>query len=916
MKKNIAFALALLAVVGCQSTLFRKPRPMKFGPPPPGYYKIIGEPVPNWTPEHLTPPARETQATLTWVPMGPKPIIDEFWSGNDDASGRVVSLAVDPTDGDVAYAASASGGLWKTTDGGATWTPKTDELSILNHGCVAIDPSNPNTIYLGTGEYTTQSTGDGLFRSIDGGDTWVKIATSTQVGLQCSKVMVDPDDSDNIHLTGRGGYVRSTDGGNSWTTEIAQPCTDLALDPVDPSIVYVARHANGIYKSTDGGDNFTQLGGGLPTTLINRIIISIAPSNPDVLYAAFMNPQHGLRGFYRTDDAGANWTELVNTPDFPSPQGWYDCFVGVDPTDEDTVYCGGVFPSYAPAGVIKSTDGGANWTEISDHAPQNQLHPDQHVITFGPDGRVWIGNDGGVWNSTDGGQNWFNCNNRLTVTQNYSIAVHPTDPALMMGGTQDNGTVGRDLGTDEWPQVIGGDGGFLAYDFISTSRRYTTYVYLTVYRCAPGCADITGPWSQSSSNVDFIAPLVMDPSDNTTLLGGTRRIWRTTNASGAANWGEISSDLGGGTIKSIAVGPPSGSPPSNNIYAGTNQVFFTSDASVWENRSSGLGSATVTDIMVDPTDTLTAYVSMQRSSGGRVFRTEDAGLNWTDMSSTLPSGVTPFALAIDWGDDPPGIYVGSGAGVWSSIDNGATWEKDGSDLPNVNIGDLFIDPVNRQITAGTYGRGAWRADLPIVVTCGDGVVDSPELCDTAILESEPGACPTDCTTGDPCLVGTLVGGGTCGAFCDEVEITLPANGDGCCPAGAHAANDDDCAAVCGNGICEPGEEVTCTPDCDCVDDDDCDDNYVCTDDQCSAGTCTYNPKPYGDIDGNGFINIFDLFCVLDGFGADFSDCTFEQDDIHGSCGGGPSCCPNGIINIFDLFAVLDAFGQIDPCCGG
>ncbi len=682
---------------------------MKFGPPPPGYVKIVGEAVPQWQPEDMTAGPRGPRSPLSWYPLGPRPILDEGWSGDDDASGRVVSVAPHPIDPDIAYIASASGGVWKTTNGGALWTPLTDELSILNHGCVTVDPSNPQTVYAGTGEYTTWSAGDGLFRSTDGGTTWIRIATTAQVGSTCSRVVVDPTDSLVIHVTGEAGYHRSDDGGAAWTTYLAGTrCSDVALNPSDPSTVYVARHGDGIYKSTNGGDTFNKLAGGLPTSDVNRILLAVAPSEPSTIYTAIINGSGGLRGLYKTTNGGTNWTQKSNTPDFPYPQGWYDVFLGVDPTNEDIVYGGGVFPSYAVAGVVKSTNGGNNWTDIT-IAGGVQLHPDQHAIAFGPDGTIWIGNDGGVWKSIDSGASWINTNATLTVTQNYNIAIHPTDPAQAMGGTQDNGTVGRESDTEEWPQVIGGDGGFLAYDANDPIRKYTTYVYLSIFRFDPGFSDITGPWGGDPAN--FIAPLVMDPNDPHTLLGGTNRVWRTTNAHSSADWTTISTTAvaGGGTLNAIAVAPSA----SDMIYTGstTGKVYRKTNALMWDDISSGLPGGQVSDIVIDPIDPETAYATFYNTSGARVLR-KDPAMAWADVTGDLPSGVAARALAVDWRFDPPHLHIGSGAGVYSSSDGGTTWAKDGLDLPNVNIGDLVIDTTQHTITVGTYGRGAWRAVLP------------------------------------------------------------------------------------------------------------------------------------------------------------------------------------------------------------
>ncbi len=683
---------------------------LRFGPPPPGYERITGEPVPGWTEAD----AFAGRSPMNWTDLGPRPIEDEFWSGTDLASGRVVSIATHPTDADTAYAASASGGVWKTTDGGALWTPLTDELPILNHGCVAVDPAAPDTVYAGTGEYTTLSTGDGLFRSLDGGASWVRLATAGEVGSTCSKVIVDPTDSDTLHVTGAAGYARSTDGGASWTLPLAGRASDLAVDPTG-NVVYVAQHSGGIFKSTDGGASFNPSSNGLPASGFSRIVLAMAPSSPSVLYTAYTSGGNVV-GTFRTANAGASWSSLPATPNFSSPQAWYDTFLAVDPSDADTVYAGGVFPTYAVAGVIKTTDGGGSWSDVT--CPTGCVngsgnpHPDMHTIAFGADGRLWLGNDGGVWTSSDGAATWLNRNATLNVTQNYAVALHPSDPSRVMTGTQDNGTVARDTGMDEWPQILAGDGGFLAYDFTDPNTRYATYVYLSVYRLVGTVVtNISGPWGGDPAN--FIAPLVMDPNDASTLLGGTNRIWRTFNADGAADWSDISSTLGS-NVNAIAVAEGE----SDSIYAGTSggKVWVTTDGATWFDRSAGLPSASVSDIVIDPTDSATAYVSFFSSSGPRLLRTTDRGLGWEDLTGSYPTGAAARAMAVDWQEAPPAVYLGSGAGIYWSFDDGATWDQDGSDLPNVNIGDLAIDRDLRTITAATYGRGAWRADLGAATT--------------------------------------------------------------------------------------------------------------------------------------------------------------------------------------------------------
>ncbi len=233
--------------------------------------------------------------------------------------------------------------------------------------------------------------------------------------------------------------------------------------------------------------------------------------------------------------------------------------------------------------------------------------------------------------------------------------------------------------------------------------------------------------------------------------------------------------------------------------------------------------------------------------------------------------------------------------------------------PNCDVGDADLDG-DIDCDDWAWFESAWTEPgtpptLPGCGGCGNGEVDEGETCDTAIAPGEPGACPTDCDTGDPCVIGTLLNPGTCSAQCDYETITTPLHGDGCCPAGANAANDNDCDAVCGNGVCEPGEQTGCPTDCECVEDADCDDDYVCTYDFCDTNVCAYSPNLYADVDHNGARNLFDVFCILDGIAGDFTDCAFEDVDIH-------PCNGNGVINLFDAFAVLDAIAGIDPCCGG
>jgi len=664
---------------------------------------------------------------LNWEPLGPRPFVSEYWTGEDDAGGRVCALLVDPDYPDVIYAGAAQGGVWKSTDAGVTWTPMSDFLSSLATGALCFDSYDPDVIYYGTGEQHFSGDsfyGDGLFRSDDAGVTWTKIALKADVGSYIARVKVDPFDNQIIYVASELGFVRSTDGGASWHVKLGPGyCTDIAMDPVDSGVVYCAFKSSGIWKSTNNGSNWSKLEGGLPAAGFSRINFALAPSNHQVLYAAFADGSGDLYGMWKTADAGNTWTELTATPDYLHPQGNYDNCIIVDPEDEDIVYAGGTFPfgGEGDYGLVKTTDGGASWTDISIGIDGSQPHPDHHIFAFGSDGRLWLGNDGGVFYTDDGGLHWVDCNNRLSIGQIYEIATHPTDSNFLLGGTQDNGSA-RFEGVEGWPQVTAGDAGPSAVEWDSPNIYYTSSPKLgTVYKFDDGVyqGNVEGPWDGDRTSW-CNAPLIIDPNQANTLLAGTHRVWRTTNS--GADWTAISDDLtGGGYLLSIAVAEGA----SDIIYTGSNdgEVYFTDDASNWYWSSDGLPQVPIPAIVINPADWQDAYLCADQTTDGRVFHSIDAGASWSDITGDLPTGLRGLSLAADFRTTPPRLYLGTDYGVYASLDDGTTWIKAETNIPNLAIYDLVVDNANSYLLAGTHGRGMWRALLD--VTGPDVQVTSP-----------------------------------------------------------------------------------------------------------------------------------------------------------------------------------------------
>ena len=656
---------------------------------------------------------------LSWSFLGPQPILNEYWSGDDDASGRISAIIVHPTDPDLLYLAGAQGGVWKSIDNGVNWTPLTDQLSSLASGALAFDPFDTDIIYYATGEQHYSGDcfyGDGLFKTTDGGMSWTKIALRSSVGSYIARILVKPTDSNILHLASELGYLRSTDGGSSWTLEIGtDDCNDIVLSPGAPTTLFAGIRSDGVYKSTDDGATWDSLTNGLPSSGFQRINLAISFSDTNTVYASFVSNSGSLYGMYKTTDGGANWSNLPNTPNYLCSQGWYDNCVIVDPTDPDICYAGGVHPAYCPAGLIKTTNGGNSWTDITDPpGPGPQLHPDQHILAFGPDMALWVGNDGGIWKTTDGGQSWINRNNTLGITQFYTVGLHPTSDTFLLGGTQDNGTA-RYEGNLGWPQVSGGDGGPCPVEWDSPNIYYTTYVALNpVWKWDNGVyqGDVTGPWSGEWADWAN-GPLVTDPNQANTILAGTYHVWRTTNSGGS--WDSLSGDLtGGGVLRSIAVAQGS----SDILFTGSSsgRVYVTTNGGTnWNLRNSGLPTTAIPDVYIDPLDWQTAYLCADVSFGGRVFKTTNAGVNWTNITGDLPTGLRGMSFTVNFATTPPSLYLGTDYGVYSSINDGVNWVKEGNNLPNLAIYEMGYDGVNNFLVAATHGRGMWRASTLVGV---------------------------------------------------------------------------------------------------------------------------------------------------------------------------------------------------------
>ena len=679
--------------------------------------------------------------------------------GPSNIGARLTDLAFDPTNPDIIYAAMASGGLFKTTDGGSSWDPIFDDQPVLTIGDIAVDPDDPDIIYVGTGEANASSSswfGAGLFKSTDAGSTW------SHLGLEetryTGRIVIDPKNTDRIWVAATGtlfgtnpdrGVYRSADAGGSWTQVFAltdsTAAIDLAINPDHPDTVYVAMWervrrrtyrrsggpSSGIYRSIDGGDTWSELTSGLPSgSGVGRIGISVCESDPSVIYAIYVDDPGYFDGLFKSTDGGDTWTQTNDgaLSGLTSSFGWYFGQVRVDPSDPDRVFALGV-PFY------RSQNGGASWSEVG-----SSNHVAHHALEFDPTDatRIFEGNDGGIYFSTNSGNSWTKLYDQPT-NQFYAIGIDYQHPERLYGGTQDNGTLRTPTGaTDDWERIFGGDGFYTIVDPTDPNTIYCEYQWGNAYKST----DFGNYWYWALSGVDdydrrnWSSPMVMDPSDPQTLYFGTYRLWRTTD--GAAWWNAISTDLTNGdqgsygTITTIAVSPSN----PDVIYVGTDDsnVWVTENGGgSWSNVSSSLPNRWVTRVAVDHSDASVAYVTF---SGLRwdeeiahLYRTDDSGATWTDISGNLPDA--PFNVVAVDPDLPSVIYVGTDVGCYFTRDLGANWDVLGTGLPPAPIFDLKIHQPTRTLVAGTHGRSMHSIDLDDVTGVGDVVAEAKTIAEFA-----------------------------------------------------------------------------------------------------------------------------------------------------------------------------------------
>jgi uncharacterized repeat protein (TIGR01451 family) len=687
-----------------------------------------------------------------WVNIGPAPMRDGQTAPPMPVSGRIADIVADPRDTNRWLIGGAMGGIWETRDAGLTWTNLTDDQASLATGSIAFAPSNPDIIYVGTGEAAFSDTygGAGVLKSTNNGATWRLLATTNFTQISFSDLKVHPTDPNLLIATvcagsaGRGGssrrslpargVYRSTDGGITWSHRLSGEGTDLEIDPGNFNNQFAAlgdivpATPNGVYRSTDAGVTWTRLVGPWNNLAggVGRIELAVA-TNANTLYASIQDAFTGgfadgrLLGVWRTDDALApapTWSALPPPGTQAIPIGnqcWYDHELIVDPADPNVIYLGEI-------GVWKYDTSG--WAPIAGYYnPTVQgvaVHPDQHTMAW-VGNRLLLGNDGGAWSSTDGGVTWTDHNTTLAITQFYDGSIHPTNVNFAIAGSQDNGTCRWD-GSNSWQWIFGGDG---CDNAISTTRPDTdwaiSYQFLNIIRTTDGGVNgIAADSGIEPFNRPFIARFEKSPNNDDIFIAGTDNIWRCNDFFTAADprWTRNGPDMAG-EITALAFAPSDTTSSTYAFGTGVGELQLTTNAGLsWINIDIGnkVPNRSVTDLAFDPANasilsvTLSGFDDNTPGQPGHLFRTANAASQNTVWANISPPVDLPHNTLVYDPFDSAVMYVGTDIGVWKTTDNAATWVHMGpaSGMPNVAVYELQIthDPDN--VVAFTHGRSAFQ----------------------------------------------------------------------------------------------------------------------------------------------------------------------------------------------------------------
>ncbi len=674
--------------------------------------------------------------------------------GPGNIGGRINCVAVHPLDTNIIFAGSAQGGIFKTTDGGANWHPVFDGQSFLSLSWIEFNPVHPDTMFAGTGDrnmtrYTYS--GNGLYRSTDGGETWSSFALQQQGVI--SKIVINPQNTNEMYAACMGspfvrdslrGVYKTNNGGQTWNRILIGSdeagCTDIVMSKQHPDTLYAAtwnsirsNHENvnsgndsKLWKTTNGGTTWTIVPATFNQEPNGRISLALSEQNGNKLYACVVDTFKNLKGIFKTTNGGNSWTAL-DVSSFGNDLygsggywfGWYFGLIKVNPWNDEQVFVGGI-------DLWGSLNGGSFWQEFSPPWWTYEVHADKHDLRFTDSTTFLLATDGGLYKTADLGTTYSDIEN-IPNTQFYRVAYAPTYPDLYFGGAQDNGSNGGNANTiNDWIRMYGGDGFRMIFHPTDSLTFYCeTQWGAMVYTEDGGMNynDFTTGIDIFNDRINWDFPYIMSPTNPAKMYCGTNCVYKMDFAPNDS-WTKMSPDLtDGNTIGStqgqsfnVISALDNSKPAPALLYAGTSDgnVWRSNDnCATWNNITGTLPDRFVTSVKVSPNDSNLVFVS---HSGYRdnewiphVHKSLDRGNTWIDISGNLPQLAVNDLLVMPGNDSI--LFAATDGGVYATIDAGNSWQRLGNNMPVVPVFELGLNTIQRTVFAGTYARSIYSYSL-------------------------------------------------------------------------------------------------------------------------------------------------------------------------------------------------------------
>ncbi|HTF03788.1 MAG TPA: PKD domain-containing protein, partial [Bacteroidia bacterium] len=697
---------------------------------------------------------RQASAT-NWTFVGPTGAPD------NGGAGRINFIRFDPSNANIMYAGAPAGGLWKTVDGGASWTCLTDFMPIIGCSDLAIDPVDPNILYLGTGD---QDGGDtpsmGVMKSIDGGLTWNSTGLSFSIILsrKIARIIIDPTNSNIIYCGTSAGIYKTYNAGVTWSQVSLSGIKDMEMKPGDPNTLYACRTT--FLMSTNGGASWQTVPTGLPqANQVSRMAIAVTPHDPNYVYVVAGNAAtNGFEGVYRSTNGGQSFSVRSSSPNLlgwdenggdSDGQAWYTLSIAVAPYDKDVVVVGGV-------NVWRSDDGGDNWM-LNAHwyggggAPY--VHADIHGLEFLPGvmGTYFIAHDGGVDVTTNDGASFTDISANMCIAQIYKFGISTTNAGNLITGHQDNGTNVKTGSVYE--ETLGGDGMDCFIDRTNDNTMFGSIYYGDFYKSTDGGQNWNGITNGLSGNAGWVTPWKQDPVLGNVIYCGYDQVFKSTNLGNS--WTQMGTLANSGSLTEIEIAPTN----TQYIYTtNASSIYMTPDAgNTWINITNGLATngTGISGITISPYDERTVWIIMSGyTNNSKVYYSTDAGATWVNISYGLPN-IPANAIKAVPGTGNNLVFVGMDAGVYYRSDNSNGWQPYFAALPLAPVSDFEIFELTMTLRAATYGRGVWECPI-------DAALLTPAA---AFTSTSTLICPgqtvqfTDASTNSPVTWSWLFAGG-------------------------------------------------------------------------------------------------------------------------------------------------------------